>query len=177
MCVRVHLYSSATNRLISAKDHAAVQINVGHVDENGIYIKGDYTTFALSGFIRKMGQADQALNRLVMQRLLQRLGFEHIETVDGGVAALHRIEDEDFGLIVMDIQMPDLDGFETTRRILGQSGSRAPVIVACSAHALTEYKEESVRAGMRGFVPKPVTLDSLREFFEDLGDPEAAPTR
>ncbi|MCA8958865.1 MAG: response regulator [Planctomycetes bacterium] len=120
---------------------------------------------------------DQALNRLVMQRLLQRLGFEHIETVDGGVAALHRIEDEDFGLIVMDIQMPDLDGFETTRRILGQSGSRAPVIVACSAHALTEYKEESVRAGMRGFVPKPVTLDSLREFFEDLGDPEAAPTR
>lgn len=45
------LFSSATNRLITAKDHASVQINIGHVDENGIYT-GQFTTFALSGFIR-----------------------------------------------------------------------------------------------------------------------------
>lgn len=43
--------SSATNRLITAKDHASVQINVGHLDENGIY-NGQFTTFALSGFVR-----------------------------------------------------------------------------------------------------------------------------
>ncbi|PKA57382.1 40S ribosomal protein S21 [Apostasia shenzhenica] len=43
---------SATNRLITAKDHAAVQINIGHLDENGVYIDGHFTTFALSGFIR-----------------------------------------------------------------------------------------------------------------------------
>ncbi|KAG6537465.1 hypothetical protein ZIOFF_002559 [Zingiber officinale] len=42
---------SATNRLITAKDHASVQINIGHLDDNGVYI-GQYTTFALSGFIR-----------------------------------------------------------------------------------------------------------------------------
>ncbi|KAG6528170.1 hypothetical protein ZIOFF_010320 [Zingiber officinale] len=43
--------SSATNRLITAKDHASVQINIGHLDDNGVYT-GQYTTFALSGFIR-----------------------------------------------------------------------------------------------------------------------------
>jgi small subunit ribosomal protein S21e len=43
--------SSATNRIITAKDHASVQINIGHVDENGLY-DGRFTTFALSGFIR-----------------------------------------------------------------------------------------------------------------------------
>ena len=54
---------SATNRLITAKDHASVQINIGHVDENGIY-NGQFTTFALSGFIRAQGGADSAIDRL-----------------------------------------------------------------------------------------------------------------
>ena len=54
---------SATNRLIGAKDHASVQFNVGHVDANGVYNK-KFTTFALSGYIRKTGEADAAVNRL-----------------------------------------------------------------------------------------------------------------
>ncbi|KAH7293963.1 hypothetical protein KP509_28G050200 [Ceratopteris richardii] len=54
---------SASNRLITAKDHASVQINVGHLDENGIYT-GQFTTFALSGFVRAQGDADSALDRL-----------------------------------------------------------------------------------------------------------------
>ncbi|KAH0434782.1 hypothetical protein IEQ34_026777 [Dendrobium chrysotoxum] len=54
---------SATNRLIAAKDHAAVQINIGHLDEHGVYTR-NFTTFALSGFIRAQGDADSALDRL-----------------------------------------------------------------------------------------------------------------
>ncbi|KAM7272925.1 hypothetical protein ACFE04_027589 [Oxalis oulophora] len=54
---------SATNRLITSKDHASVQINVGHVDENGIYT-GQFSTFALCGFIRAQGDGDSALDRL-----------------------------------------------------------------------------------------------------------------
>ncbi|GLJ15981.1 hypothetical protein SUGI_0264550 [Cryptomeria japonica] len=54
---------SATNRLITSKDHASVQINVGHLDENGIYT-GQFTTFALCGFVRQQGEADSALDRL-----------------------------------------------------------------------------------------------------------------
>ncbi|CAM0907378.1 unnamed protein product [Alopecurus aequalis] len=67
----VHLYvprkCSATNRIITAKDHASVQINIGHVDENGLY-DGRFTTFALSGFVRGQGDADGALDRLWQQK-------------------------------------------------------------------------------------------------------------
>ncbi|XP_027333451.1 40S ribosomal protein S21 [Abrus precatorius] len=54
---------SATNRLITAKDHASVQINIGHLDESGIY-NGHFSTFALCGFVRAQGDADSALDRL-----------------------------------------------------------------------------------------------------------------
>ncbi|KAL3648697.1 Small ribosomal subunit protein eS21y [Castilleja foliolosa] len=54
---------SATNRLITSKDHASVQINVGHLGANGVYT-GEFSTFALCGFIRAQGDADSALDRL-----------------------------------------------------------------------------------------------------------------
>ncbi|KAI8604919.1 40S ribosomal protein S21 [Dissophora ornata] len=56
-------FSSATNRLIGAKDHASVQINIGDVDENGRYT-GAFTTYALSGYVRAQSEADDSINRL-----------------------------------------------------------------------------------------------------------------
>ncbi|XP_054793379.1 40S ribosomal protein S21-2 [Prosopis cineraria] len=61
---------SATNRLITAKDHASVQINIGHLDENGIY-SGHFSTFALCGFIRAQGDADSALDRLWQKKKVE----------------------------------------------------------------------------------------------------------
>mmetsp|Transcript_89360 Transcript_89360/g.253197 ORF Transcript_89360/g.253197 Transcript_89360/m.253197 type:complete len:83 (-) Transcript_89360:18-266(-) len=58
---------SATNRLIPAKEHGAVQLNVGQVDESGVYT-GDFYTFALAGFIRKRGESDPCLNRLLHEK-------------------------------------------------------------------------------------------------------------
>mmetsp|Transcript_74216 Transcript_74216/g.117473 ORF Transcript_74216/g.117473 Transcript_74216/m.117473 type:complete len:83 (+) Transcript_74216:63-311(+) len=55
---------SATNRLIPAKDHGAMQLNVGQVDESGRYT-GDFFTFAIAGFIRSRGESDSCLNRLL----------------------------------------------------------------------------------------------------------------
>mmetsp|Transcript_5599 Transcript_5599/g.12341 ORF Transcript_5599/g.12341 Transcript_5599/m.12341 type:complete len:91 (-) Transcript_5599:110-382(-) len=62
---------SATHRLIHAKDHSSVQLNVGHLDENGVYTK-EFTTFVLGGFIRKKGEADQSLNVLAAKRGLMK---------------------------------------------------------------------------------------------------------
>mmetsp|Transcript_77258 Transcript_77258/g.214832 ORF Transcript_77258/g.214832 Transcript_77258/m.214832 type:complete len:83 (-) Transcript_77258:158-406(-) len=58
---------SATNRLIPAKEHGAVQLNVGQVDENGRYT-GEFYAFALAGFIRKRGEGDSCLNRLLHEK-------------------------------------------------------------------------------------------------------------
>ncbi|KAI8847372.1 40S ribosomal protein S21 [Chytridium lagenaria] len=57
---------SATGRLITAKDHASVQINVGEVNANGVYT-GQTKTYALSGFVRSLGESDDSLNRLSTQ--------------------------------------------------------------------------------------------------------------
>ncbi|KAI3752505.1 hypothetical protein L2E82_24539 [Cichorium intybus] len=61
---------SATNRLITSKDHASVQINVGHVDESGRYT-GQFSTFALCGFVRAQGDADSALDRLWQKKKVE----------------------------------------------------------------------------------------------------------
>lgn len=63
-CPTVLTSSAATNRLITAKDHASVQINIGHVDENGHILPGQATTYALCGFVRIRSESDDSLNRL-----------------------------------------------------------------------------------------------------------------
>ncbi|PVU97085.1 hypothetical protein BB560_005768 [Smittium megazygosporum] len=57
---------SATNKLISAKDHAAVQINIAEVDQNGV-MTGAVKTYALSGFVRSLAESDDSLNRLATE--------------------------------------------------------------------------------------------------------------
>eukprot|EP00670_Eutreptiella_braarudii_P005737 CAMPEP_0174286050 /NCGR_PEP_ID=MMETSP0809-20121228/10574_1 /TAXON_ID=73025 ORGANISM="Eutreptiella gymnastica-like, Strain CCMP1594" /NCGR_SAMPLE_ID=MMETSP0809 /ASSEMBLY_ACC=CAM_ASM_000658 /LENGTH=93 /DNA_ID=CAMNT_0015381981 /DNA_START=34 /DNA_END=315 /DNA_ORIENTATION=+ len=71
---------SATNQLITAKDHASVQFNVGLVDENGVYT-GDYKSVAFAGFQRKKGATDQALNRIMLkENILREKGIETEES-------------------------------------------------------------------------------------------------
>ncbi|KAL7007375.1 40S ribosomal protein S21 [Cystobasidiomycetes sp. EMM_F5] len=58
---------NATNRLITAKDHASVQINIAEVDESGKMIRGKTVAFALSGYVRSLGEADDSINRLASE--------------------------------------------------------------------------------------------------------------
>ncbi|XRB23133.1 ribosomal protein S21 [Pseudoscourfieldia marina] len=58
---------SYSNRLIEAKDHSSVQLNIAHIDENGVYT-GQFTTMALCGYLRNKGQADSALDNLWKQK-------------------------------------------------------------------------------------------------------------
>ncbi len=60
---------SASNRIIGAQDHAAIQLNIGQVDAAGVYT-GSYTTFAFSGYVRSNAFSDQALNRLAAEKKL-----------------------------------------------------------------------------------------------------------
>merc|ERR1712080_338465 len=62
---------SATNRLITAKDHASAQINVGHVDKNGVY-SSEFSTVSFCGFVRKTASSDNALNKFAIAKGLMR---------------------------------------------------------------------------------------------------------
>ena len=104
---------------------------------------------------------DNPVNQLVTLEQLKALGYE-ATSVASGRAALETLESEPFDLVLMDCQMPDLDGYETTRRLREREkhGPRRPII-ALTAHALAEDREKCLAAGMDDFLSKPYTEDAL----------------
>ena len=106
---------------------------------------------------------DNATNRILVRLLLEAAGATVLEAADGE-AALRMVteaeaENEAFDAILMDIQMPGLDGYEVTRRLRAQ-GCRTP-IVALTAHALSGHRERCLAAGCDGYCAKPIDRDEL----------------
>jgi len=114
---------------------------------------------------------DHPVNQVLVRKILEKNGFEVVLAADGQVAlSLWRVDPGQYHLILMDIQMPNLDGLETTRQIRREEGSRPdPVpIVALTAHAMVGDAERCFAAGMDAFLPKPIDtqrlVSTLRQF-------------
>lgn len=104
---------------------------------------------------------DNAVNARITQRLLERQGCE-IELVVDGVQALAALAEKRFDLVLMDIQMPELDGLEATRRLRQNPGSNDGVpVVALTACAFEEDRERCLSAGMNDYISKPVAAAEL----------------
>jgi two-component system sensor histidine kinase/response regulator len=104
---------------------------------------------------------DNSVNQLVALGQLQRLGHECI-VAPAGRTALDLVSNETFDLVLMDCQMPDMDGYEATRRIRQMDGAVARVpIIAITAHALPGEREKCLAAGMNDYLAKPVSLEQL----------------
>jgi PAS domain S-box-containing protein len=112
---------------------------------------------------------DNAVNRALAQRLLEKRGFMVSIAVDGK-QALAAMQDAEFDLVLMDIQMPEMDGFEATAEIREReeySGRRTPII-ALTAHALKEDRERCLSAGMDAYVTKPIRPAELFRVIQDV---------
>jgi PAS domain S-box-containing protein len=119
---------------------------------------------------------DNEVNRLVAQGLLAGLGFTHVETASHGREAVLACERTAFVLVLMDCQMPEMDGFEATAA-LRAAGHRMP-IVALTAHAIAGDRERCLEAGMDDYLAKPIEPRLLGEKLRKwLGgrEPGAAP--
>ena len=104
---------------------------------------------------------DNSVNQLVALGQIRRLGHECV-AVSGGIEALEIVGKEPFDLVLMDCQMPDMDGYEATRRIRQMEGPvRNIPIVAITAHALPGEREKCLVAGMNDHLAKPVSLEQL----------------
>ncbi|HEX4046945.1 MAG TPA: ATP-binding protein, partial [Elusimicrobiota bacterium] len=109
---------------------------------------------------------DNEINRRLLQRQLERLGCPSV-AVDGGRAALAALGAQVFGLILLDCQMPDLDGYATAGEIRRlEDGRRRTPIAAITANPSLEVRKRCEEAGMDGFVPKPTTLTDLAAAIE-----------
>lgn len=103
---------------------------------------------------------DNPVNRKVLGLQLSRLSC-HVDLAADGLEALEMMENIRPQLILMDCQMPRLDGYETTRRIRKLAYGRRVQIVALTAHAMKGERERCLEAGMNDFLPKPISLADL----------------
>ena len=103
---------------------------------------------------------DDELNRDSLRRLLRRRGFEIVLAVDGedGIATA-RAEAPD--LILMDMSLPVVDGWEATRQLKADPAVRATPIIALTAHAMSSDRDKALAAGCDDFDTKPIDLDRL----------------
>jgi CheY-like chemotaxis protein len=115
--------------------------------------------FAATHPLRVLVAEDNPTNQRLMVRMLERLGYPS-RVVEDGAAAVRAVLDEPFDVVLMDVQMPVLDGLEASRRIRAQA-THQPHIVAVTANATADDRDECRRAGMDAHVGKPVRPDAL----------------
>jgi CheY-like chemotaxis protein len=105
---------------------------------------------------------DVELNLMVARAMLGSLGAK-VTSAGGGARALDELARERFDLVLMDCHMPEIDGYEVTRRVRQSSGPNAKTpIVALSASAFEEDRQRALESGMNDFAPKPIELNGLR---------------
>lgn len=165
---------------------SAIAAAAGRIDPARISVTNDtddHVLFAAPPSIdeaRKAGRLilaaeDHPVNRQVLMRQLHTLGYA-VEMTENGLDALQKWQDGDYALILTDCHMPEMDGFELTAAIRAaeEATGRHTPIIAATANALQGEAENCIRAGMDGYLAKPVKLDALaNEIAKWL--PDAAP--
>ncbi len=107
---------------------------------------------------------DNAVNMMVMKGVLAKLGYKNIEKAQDGLEAVEKASQASFDLILMDCQMPKLDGYAATRR-LRELGVKVPII-AMTAHAMSGDREKCLEAGMDDYLTKPIAIDKVGAMLE-----------
>jgi CheY-like chemotaxis protein len=108
---------------------------------------------------------DNAINQKVANKMLKRLGYR-ADLAANGLEALEALKLRHYDLILMDVQMPDMDGLEATKRIRAMPINQ-PYIIAMTAHALKGDRETCMAAGMNDYISKPVKLEELKAALEE----------
>ena len=117
---------------------------------------------------------DNSLNQQVAIELLQKFGLQ-VTSVDNGEAAIEQVEHRLFDLVLMDIQMPGIDGYETTRRIRSIIAKHQLPIVAMTAHAMSSDRIKALESGMNDHLAKPIEPKLLEEMLLHWIPPRIVP--
>ena len=126
----------------AAQEHQAVDLN-------------------LSENLKVLIAEDNKVNQTVATKMLKKLGIE-ATVVSNGRLAVEQVSRSTFDIVLMDVQMPVMDGIEATSMIREQADVQQPKIIALTANALVEDRERCLAAGMDDFITKPIRLEDLR---------------
>lgn len=112
--------------------------------------------------IRILIVEDNKMNQIVLVRMLKSMGYTS-EIAEDGYEGFQRAKDKKFDIIFMDLIMPEMDGFESARRII--ENDKSIIIVAFTADNMPETKRKAELSGIRDFISKPVRIDDLKRLF------------
>ncbi|TSJ37329.1 response regulator [Mucilaginibacter corticis] len=127
--------------------------------ENGVEII--HTPGKSGKGIRVLVVEDNGINQMLIVKVLQKREFE-IDVADNGMTALDMLKGKEYDIILMDLQMPEMDGYEATRLIRNLENNKKGVpIVAMTAHTIKGERERCIEMGMNDYVPKPFNIEEL----------------
>lgn len=111
--------------------------------------------------LRILAVDDEPMNVKILQRMLRHCGLS-CEIARDGMQAVEMADDGRFDVILMDINMPRMDGVAAAREIAKRLDPHGPRVIAVTANATSIQERECADAGFSGFIPKPVRIDQLR---------------
>lgn len=135
--------------------------------ENKTYVLSD--DFAGKFPLRILLAEDNIINQKLAIRILNKLGYQKIEVAFNGLEAIEKLKTQFYEVILMDMQMPEMDGLEATRKIRKEV-QQQPVIIAVTANAMQSDRELCIEAGMNDYVTKPIKLEVLMAALEKAAE-------
>ncbi len=111
---------------------------------------------------------DNKVNQLLVKKLLEKLGYNNYKIVENGQLAIEALNEESFDLILMDIQMPVMDGYEATKTINKYwTTEKRPRIIALSANVMEEDKKKAREAGFDDYIEKPIDIEEFSKILDE----------
>jgi len=121
--------------------------------------------------VRILVADDNTINRKILVQMLQRIGAKKVDTAENGLQAVELEAQNSYDVVLMDIEMPVMDGLEATKQILAREKSgrdNKPKVVFVTAHALGAFHAKAVQAGGCAFLTKPFNLKKLMALFDSI---------
>ncbi|MBS7566142.1 response regulator [Mucilaginibacter sp. Bleaf8] len=158
--VKLHHLSTAVQNALKRNILAATDTEKPKIREQLLSV-----AFAQEFPLRLLVAEDNPINQKLIGRILAKLGYEPVMVVNG-LEVLQIVKQNSHDVILMDIQMPEMDGLEATRAIRREADIRQPYIAAMTANAMPEDEQECYRAGMDNYISKPLKLEVLLHVLE-----------
>jgi CheY-like chemotaxis protein len=115
---------------------------------------------------------DNLINIRLTKLVLEKTGHK-VDVAENGIEAINKLKANEYDLVLMDIEMPVMDGIEATRRIrAGEAGKEKKdiTIIALTAHAINEIKSQAMNTGMDGYITKPIEITRLSQTIIEIQD-------
>ena len=128
-------------------------------DTEGSQIEIMTATFAEDYPLDILIAEDNFINQKLIERILTKLGYQ-TDIAGDGIQALSLFNKKKHNVILMDIRMPQMDGFQTTH-VIRQMAIEQPFIIAMTANAMSSDKEECIKGGMDEYIPKPISITDV----------------